>query len=734
MRLSIGLLIATLAAGTQNSPPAGSGEILAQLSNIHLDKKQTYNIRDITLRRDALSIALNRGTIAFLEPIMGKVTGAVFIGSGEVVAIPPDAVEKQQVFKFTGSPVLNEPFQAAFFRFTDGTYEEIMKEYAQHAAEDVSEEEAAQFLPWEQIVRDRSDVMKYRILADFLEPSSEPLFLSDLRGEKTGWFEVLYDPRLVEEVAIVKFHDSGLGSVADLWASFNRRSEVRNPEAVAHENKSAIDVLSYDIDATISDVQLDAQATMRLKAVRAGARVLSFDISRFLRVSSVTLDSGDPVPFYQHDENTLTVILQRATEPGQEITLRLAYSGEAIAKRGSSMFYVGDRGPWYPSPGNQDGATFNLTFHYPAAYTLVATGSELREWDEAGRRHSTWKSDGEFPIAGFNLGDFKIVADEAPPLPIYVCVNSDVGAENLLKDLRATINYFSGLFGPYPYSRLTVSPFPLSYPQTWPALVGLQSESQFLVTELARTHELAHQWFGNLVGWSSYRDQWIAEGFAHYAGAMYMENKYPDATRFREILDEARARLLEQGADGSIWLGHRLASTVTPDGYTQTLPNKGTWVVHMLRMLMREDGAPNPDAGFLKMVREFLEAYRGKLASTWDLKRIAEKYMTSSMDVREDKKLDWFFDEWVFGTGIPTYTLDYQVMPAQSGFVVQGTIKQSEVANHFIMSVPVYADDDFLGRVVIGDEDGTFRFNVKTRPARVVLDPKGTVLMKTNAG
>jgi len=549
MRLSIGLLIATLAAGTQNSPPAGSGEILAQLSNIHLDKKQTYNIRDITLRRDALSIALNRGTIAFLEPIMGKVTGAVFIGSGEVVAIPPDAVEKQQVFKFTGSPVLNEPFQAAFFRFTDGTYEEIMKEYAQHAAEDVSEEEAAQFLPWEQIVRDRSDVMKYRILADFLEPSSEPLFLSDLRGEKTGWFEVLYDPRLVEEVAIVKFHDSGLGSVADLWASFNRRSEVRNPEAVAHENKSAIDVLSYDIDATISDVQLDAQATMRLKAVRAGARVLSFDISRFLRVSSVTLDSGDPVPFYQHDENTLTVILQRATEPGQEITLRLAYSGEAIAKRGSSMFYVGDRGPWYPSPGNQDGATFNLTFHYPAAYTLVATGSKLREWDEAGRRHSTWKSDGEFPIAGFNLGDFKIVADEAPPVPIYVCVNSDVGAENLLKDLRATINYFSGLFGPYPYSRLTVSPFPLSYPQTWPALVGLQSESQFLVTELARTHELAHQWFGNKVGWSSYRDQWIAEGFAHYAGAMYMENKYPDTTRFREILDEARARLLDQGGD-----------------------------------------------------------------------------------------------------------------------------------------------------------------------------------------
>src|SRR6266850_3237661 len=320
MRLLVGLLIAMLGAGTQNSPPAGPGEILAQLSKIHLDKKQIYNIRDISLRRDALSITLNRGTIAFLEPIMGKVTGAVFIGSGEVVAIPPDAVEKQQVFKFTGSPVLNEPFQAAFFRFTDGTYEEIMKEYAQHAAEEVSEDEAAQFMPWEQVVRDRSDVMKYRILADFLEPSSEPLFLSELRGDKTGWFEVAYDPRLVEEVAILKFHDAGLASVADLWASFNRRSEARDPEAVAHENKSVVDVVSYDIDSTISDVRLDAQTAMRVKALRAGARVLSFDISRFRQVSSVTLDSGEPVPFYQHDENGLTIVLQRPLEPGQEIT------------------------------------------------------------------------------------------------------------------------------------------------------------------------------------------------------------------------------------------------------------------------------------------------------------------------------------------------------------------------------------------------------------------------------
>src|SRR6185436_9922882 len=143
----IGLLIALFGAGFQNTAPGEADAVLEQLSKIRLDKKQIHSVRDITLRRDALSIALNRGVIAFLEPVMGRVTGAVFIGSGEIVAIPPDVIEKQQVYKFTGTPILNEAFQTAIFRFTDNTYEDIKREISQHAVEDVTAEDAAQFEP-----------------------------------------------------------------------------------------------------------------------------------------------------------------------------------------------------------------------------------------------------------------------------------------------------------------------------------------------------------------------------------------------------------------------------------------------------------------------------------------------------------------------------------------------------------------------------------------------------------
>src|SRR4051812_10229763 len=122
MRVLLGLLIAISGALFQNPAPDEADGILAQLSKIRLDKKQIHNIRDLTLRRDVLSISLSRGLIAFTEPVAGKVTGAVFIGTGELVAIPPDTIERQQIYKFTGTPILDETFQTAVLRFTDDTY------------------------------------------------------------------------------------------------------------------------------------------------------------------------------------------------------------------------------------------------------------------------------------------------------------------------------------------------------------------------------------------------------------------------------------------------------------------------------------------------------------------------------------------------------------------------------------------------------------------------------------
>jgi aminopeptidase N len=254
-----------------------------------------------------------------------------------------------------------------------------------------------------------------------------------------------------------------------------------------------------------------------------------------------------------------------------------------------------------------------------------------------------------------------------------------------------------------------------------------------MVTEMVRAHEVAHQWFGNKVGWNTYHDQWLSEAFANYAGAMYIEQKYKEPARLREILEEARRRILDKAPDGTvydsvgpIWLGQRLSSTAVPNGYGEVTYAKGTWIVHMLRMLMRSEGGS--DDNFFKMVRDLLNPSDGNSVSTWDLKRLVEKYQSKTMDIRSDKKMDWFFDQWILQTGIPSYALEYKVRADGKAFVVEGRITQSGVPDNFIMPLPLYADDQLLGTVVVSDDQGSFRFNAKNRPSKVTIDPHLTVL------
>ena len=183
-RLVTTLMIAAFAASASIAAPAEADAMLAQLSKIRLDKKQIYSIRNITLNRDVFSISLNRGALAFTEPIDGKVTGAVFLGSGDILAIPPNAAEKQQLFRYTETALLNEHFETAIFRFTDGTFEDLLKQYREHAEEPVDPDAANALVRWEVEIQRRGAFLNDRILADLLGGSGRPIFLAQI--EATG--------------------------------------------------------------------------------------------------------------------------------------------------------------------------------------------------------------------------------------------------------------------------------------------------------------------------------------------------------------------------------------------------------------------------------------------------------------------------------------------------------------------------------------------------------------------
>jgi hypothetical protein len=595
MGILLALLISTLSATASTAPtvqgagPSDADDILAQFSKVRLDKTEIHNIRDVTLRRDVLTIAFDRGTIAFLEPINGKVTGAVFIGSGEIVAIPPDGVEKQQIYKFTGTPILNEPFQTAILRFSDSTFEDVRKEIAQHAIEEVSAEDAAQFDSWAELLGGRSTSLNLRLLTDFLEPP-RTFFLAELNGEKRGWFDVAFDARATEEVSMFQIRQIGTAAVADIWASFNQRSESRNPEAVAHEHKSPIEIAAYDIDGTSASTgKSDLRTTVHMKALGDGARVLNFELSPALQITSIATEKDEPVPFYRPPNSvTVMAVLNQPLRRGQEFSLKFAYSGESLG-----------RGTWYPSQRQQSIPSIMSSLSLPS--------------DNAG------------PV--FEYSGFKVIP-------------------------------------------------------------------------------------------ATYHDQWLIDSLKRYLGAMSSAGTDPASAPLRKLLNDSRDELKPVEGAGAIWLGERLVSTLSPDAL-RAVHAKGVWVIHMLHVMLRQNGA-NPDSKFVEMLEEFAKTYHNRAASTWDFKHLAEKYA--------GEKLDWFFDQWVFDIGVPSYSVDYKIESSGNQFSIEGTISQTGVPDGFVAPVPVFGDDEHLGTVRVGESDGQFKFRVNRKPDRVSIDPEMTVL------
>jgi hypothetical protein len=346
---------------------------------------------------------------------------------------------------------------------------------------------------------------------------------------------------------------------------------------------------------------------------------------------------------------------------------------------------------------------------------------------------------------------------EAPP-PSPAAVLKRLGSE-----FTDSIRFFERLDGPFPFERLDVSQIPGSFGQGWPGLVYLstlvflpqstQERAGFSVLaqeearELIPFHEVAHQWWGNVAGSAEYRDGWIQEAMANYLALMYADSKRPGDQRLKNWLDRYRIALttkpsgvaLTPDSAGPLNFGWRLLSSKAPNAYETVTYGKGAWVIHMLREMLVDPTAADPDARFRELLKTILSEHYFAPLSTADFQRAIEKQMTPSMDLEGTRSMDWFFDQWVRSTGIPHYSVEFQVKPHDREFLVTGKLVQSEVDEVFTELVPLYgtrpgpgAKVEKLGVVVTNGTETRFRFVTKSRPVKVLIDPRNTVLCITN--
>ena len=736
---------------------ANSDPLYRQLREIGLG--QTFRFDNHTLTSDTATFQFQKGTLTILNPVGGVITGAVFIGEGHFNLKAVTVLDGRELTRRTGAAEVNEDFTEVVFRFTKdawskfhpgvgeqmGTAGEAAAAFNHWRERMRQRRERAfgftQFL----LEGETMDNVDADLTAALYNPLHPEFFNAYLRGTKhknlrffvrarVGALPQLDSP---EEVALINNDPEGMDD--GIWYLAHLKSEYLDHTASSSEDRRLFATHRYKIETVISKNQhLFSTATITFEPLLSGERVLKFGLLPNLRVTRVMDENGQELFFIQEsrkEDGSFYAILPKAPEAKQEHSITVEYAGDKVLEQaGEGSFYVSARTSWYPNlNGFGERALYDLTFKVPHKYKVIAVGKLQGESVEQDFAVAHWVTPSPVAVAGFNYGDYKRIdlpdektgykisgyyLTELPDSLRHYSVLQSMAPGSMtkyaLEQTRAQLQVCTFFFGKSTYDDIYITEQPnFNFGQSWPNLVYLPISAYIDSTQRwmlfghidnkftgfvqeVTPHEVAHQWWGHAVGWASYHDQWLSEGFAEFSAGLFLQQAMRNRKDYVEFWERLRQRILEKNNfgvapddAGPVWMGLRLISPRTESAYQNVTYAKGAYVLQMLRSIMYSDDG---DKAFIAMMHDFVESHRERSASTESFKAIAEKHMTKSMDLGNNR-LDWFFNQWVYGTEVPRYHFEYQVSPADGGKVkLHMAITQSEVDEHFAMLVPVFAD------------------------------------------
>ena len=628
-----------------------------------------------------------------------------------------------------------------------------------------------------------------RLVQDLLTPpaSRTTLLFAALAGRTLGNFDLLYDGRAREQVLVGQMNVRDGRAGYDVWASFPSRSSRANaaarPVPFFTTDRYKID------STLDNSLRLKSAVRISIKSGPSPLRALGFEVSRLMHVSSAKVDGAPAEllsveserdrALRDTDNDPFLVIAPAELAPNSAHEIEFEEDGAVIAPAGNDVYFVGARANWYPQ-AVRGFAIFDLTFKYPKRLTLVSAGDVMEDRIEGDWRTTRRVTPVPVRLAGFNLGDYLKIESATPGFRVEVYGNRALEAalqpkpqpptpprptgrgrvisrpipaatlapdpaarlRAVAADVAAAVQFYSGLFaGPPNLRSLTVAPIPGTFGQGFPGLVYLSTlaylnpddrpaesrgpAEQVFYSDLIEAHEVAHQWWGNVVTSSAYQYEWMQEALASYSALLWLEKK-KGAKAFEAVLDNYRDHLLNkdelgrttESAGPIIW-GLRLESSALPDAWRLITYEKGAWIFHMLRRRLG-------DERFMNMLAELRKRYEFKNVTTENLKDLAKEFLPSKTP---PAVIDTFFENWVYATGIPTLKLKYSVKPAGAsktgGVRISGTIAESGVDDDFTAEVPVEIQFSRAAPQTLwvrtSSDGGTFSATLKQTPLRVVI-------------
>jgi aminopeptidase N len=498
-----------------------------------------------------------------------------------------------------------------------------------------------------------------------------------------------------------------------------------------------IDVTYYRLNLTVTTApnRLSGIITTHATSVMTPLTHVMLNLENSMRVDSVRM-GVTRVPFTQNI-STLNITLDRAYSSAEDFSVEIHYGGVPSSTGFGSFEFSSHAGfPWVWSLSEPMGArdwwpckdtpmdkadSADIIVTCATGFKVGSNGRLVSVTDN-GNGTSTHHWAERYPISTYlisialtNFAEysdwFRYSPTDSMQILNFVLPEHLQSAQASTPVTVDALHILSRLFGQYPFLN---EKYGHSEFGRGGAMEHQTMTSTVTFAEYVLVHELAHQWFGDMITCATWSDLWLNEGFAQYSEGLYAEQRY-GVPSYREFMatqfDGAKS------AAGSI---HTLDTTAVGPlfNYARTY-QKGAAVLHMLRHVVG-------DSAFYRILRSYASDTRFayKTATTEGFRSVCES--VSGLDLR------YYFDEWIYGEGFPRYAFTWNTRPLGAGYEVTLQLRQENAASNFF-TMPV----DF--RLNAGDWDTTivvwndnnnqvFTLSASRRPESVILDPDGWIL------
>lgn len=459
--------------------------------------------------------------------------------------------------------------------------------------------------------------------------------------------------------------------------------------AASDGTEEETDVEHYGLDLLISPAAkwLRGTNTITVVSLTDGLDRFVFRLHQPLVVDHVLVD-GAAATWSRSGDDVVGVTLDPPRDRDERFEVEVAYSGNPLL--GTPGIYFETRNghdevttrsqPWYASiwwpvkEDNRDKATVDVTLHVPADMVAVSNGVLAGTTSEPGWTASHWRT--SYPTAPYlvfaaatNYTTFTDTVEldgREMPLEFYIRPEEDTAANRSrwlrVKDILRT---FGEMFGPYPFLDEKYGIYQFAHG-------GMEHQTisgQTGFSETLTAHELSHQWWGDLVTCATWHDIWLNEGFATYAEALWLEHEAgPDGpAALREAMSLRRA----EDPSGPVYV---YDITDASNVFTQLTYLKAAWVVHMLRRILGDDT-------FFAVLARYRERFAFATATTADFEAVAEEV--------SGRDLGWFFDEWIYGGGVPRYGYAWRELQAAGRRWVEVSVEQRQAPEGPLFRMPL---------------------------------------------